>query len=382
MLCRCAPLAGYACWLLTLWYCYGTLAVLPVKMADLPDERGIDAKYFAKNLRLLPHLYLAGDTNRMTLGYFCIGGLDLLGALDANITPDQKRAWIDWIYAQQVHPSDKFPAGSGLCGFRGSPFSGAPHDPQHSTAVHEGDGGHLTMTYTALVLLLMLGDDLARVNADAIVTSMRCLQSEDGCFSPTVGSDERDMRFLYCACVVSYLLSDWRGMDKAKALAYIKASRAFDFGYGQGPGRESHGGSTYCAIASLWLMGLVDEGVENKDRTIAWLLSRQESGFQGRINKPPDTCYAFWVGAALEMLDAYKSFVDTDAVKAFMATTHSSYGGYGKLPGAYPDVMHSYMGFAGLAIAGASGLPKIVVALGITCTVFDFWKTLSTGKAV
>ena len=32
-----------------------------------------------------------------------------------------------------------------------------------------------------------------------------------------------------------------------------------------------------------------------------WCLVRQKSGFQGRPNKPVDTCYSFWVGASLKV---------------------------------------------------------------------------------
>ena len=49
------------------------------------------------------------------------------------------------------------------------------------------------------------------------------------------------MRFLYCACAISYLLDDWSGVDVGKAVGYINASRSYDFGYAQGPGEESHG---------------------------------------------------------------------------------------------------------------------------------------------
>jgi geranylgeranyl transferase type-1 subunit beta len=40
-----------------------------------------------------------------------------------------------------------------------------------------------------------------------------------------------------------------------------------------------------------------------KKKIIRWCVQRQElSGFCGRINKPEDTCYAFWVGASLKVL--------------------------------------------------------------------------------
>ena len=32
------------------------------------------------------------------------------------------------------------------------------------------------------------------------------------------------MRFIYCACAVCYMLGDWRGLDKEKAVQYIKNS--------------------------------------------------------------------------------------------------------------------------------------------------------------
>jgi prenyltransferase beta subunit len=42
------------------------------------------------------------------------------------------------------------------------------------------DCGHIAMTYTALLTLLILGDDLSRVNKSAILAGLRQLQLEDG----------------------------------------------------------------------------------------------------------------------------------------------------------------------------------------------------------
>jgi prenyltransferase beta subunit len=47
-------------------------------------------------------------------------------------------------------------------------------------------------------------------------------------------------------------------------------------------------------------------GPDNTD-TIHWLVYRQSTkeeqkgGFNGRVNKPTDTCYSFWVGGALDV---------------------------------------------------------------------------------
>lgn len=63
------------------------------------------------------------------------------------------------------------------------------------------------------------------------------------------------------------------------------------------------GGSTFCALASLVLMNKLNDcftpmQIEKLKR---WCLVRQKNGFQGRPNKPVDTCYSFWVGASLKV---------------------------------------------------------------------------------
>ena len=42
------------------------------------------------------------------------------------------------------------------------------------------DSGHIAMTYTAIASLLILGDDLSRVNKTAVLTALRSLQQDDG----------------------------------------------------------------------------------------------------------------------------------------------------------------------------------------------------------
>lgn len=96
------------------------------------------------------------------------------------------------------------------------------------------------------------------------------------------------------------MLNDWSGIDIPSAVKFLHASQSFDGGFGQCPGQESHGGSTYCALASFWLLGEI-HNVKKKEILIEWLLHRQELGFHGRINKPDDTCYAFWIGASLDV---------------------------------------------------------------------------------
>ena len=81
------------------------------------------------------------------------------------------------------------------------------------------------MVYTALANLLILGDDLSRVNRKAVLAGVRNLQLENGSFRCTAGGGESDMRFVYSASAVCYILQDWSGMDMDKAVEYIKRSQ-------------------------------------------------------------------------------------------------------------------------------------------------------------
>jgi geranylgeranyl transferase type-1 subunit beta len=116
------------------------------------------------------------------------------------------------------------------------------------------------MTYTALATLIALGDDLSQVHKESIISSLRNLQRPNGSFQAVGGmGSECDMRFLYCACAISYMLDDWTGVDTDKAVSYIKSCVSFDGAIALLPGREGHGGSTFCGVASLVLMDKVDD---------------------------------------------------------------------------------------------------------------------------
>ena len=56
------------------------------------------AKYFLRCLELLPAPYASLDTNRLTVAYFCVSGLDVLGCLERVDAP----RIITWIYSLQA----------------------------------------------------------------------------------------------------------------------------------------------------------------------------------------------------------------------------------------------------------------------------------------
>jgi len=75
-----------------------------------------------------------------------------------------------------------------------------------------------------------------------------------------------------------------------------------------------------------------------------WCLMRQDGGFHGRPGKPSDTCYSFWVGATLELLEFF-DFSDAEQNKTFILNTQDMIiGGLAKFENARPDPLHTYLG--------------------------------------
>ena len=47
---------------------------------------------------------------RITIAYFCLSGLDLLGVLEVNTSKDDRRGWIEWIWSLQARKTS-----NGVC---------------------------------------------------------------------------------------------------------------------------------------------------------------------------------------------------------------------------------------------------------------------------
>jgi len=328
-------------------------------------------KFFARTLAVLPNAMASLESSRVTLVFFAVSGLDVLGALDRVIGPQHRHEIVEWVYSLQVPRSDR--PEEFRHGFRGGTFFKTPEGEEKAgkgNGLEYADGGHLAMTYAALATLLILGDDLGRVDKVSILEGMRKLQQADGSFIASVEADECDMRFVFCASTICYILDDWSGMDVDKATDFIVKSVNFDGSIAQGPGLESHGGSTYCGLASLALMGRLETALTQKQRRniLRWCVFRLHQGFQGRPNKRDDTCYSFWVSAAIRLLcnDLENDLQGQKAVTAsfgklcakshkFVLNTQDSIvGGMAKWPSnaTSPDPLHTYMGLSGMALFG------------------------------
>lgn len=334
---------------------------------EFETERHV--RYLEMMMERLPYHYESQEINRLTLAYFVISGLGILGALD-RVDKDQVASWV---LSFQAHPRTKSDLEDGqFYGFYGSRTSQFTTDDGE---VLSHNCSHLASTYSAVAILKIIGYDLSNINSEVISTSMRNLQQPDGSFMPIHFGAESDLRFVYCAAAICFMLNNWSGIDKERAKDYIIQCQSYDGAFGLVPGSESHGGATYCAVAALQLMGFINCDSSSKpaksmviDVTllVEWSLQRLgvDGGFQGRANKPSDTCYAFWVGGVLKILGSYH-FLDKAALRRFMLSCQSKYGGFMKFPeNVLPDLYHSYFSFAALSLLGEEGLKPLCVELG------------------
>ncbi|KAJ1840721.1 geranylgeranyl transferase type-1 subunit beta, partial [Coemansia sp. RSA 2708] len=306
------------------------------------------ARYFKHCLTMLPAETTSLDATRMTIAQLCLVGLATLGRLEDTLPEKRRAEMVEWIYAQQI-PNGR----GGYGGFRGGSLFG-PHD---RCEYEPANSGNLAATYSALCSLLLLGDDLSRVDKQAVVGAIRSLQQESGTFAPHPGTTERDPRFIYCACAISTILGDWSGVDKDAATRYIVGCCNYDGGLTQMAFQESHGGHLYCCIAGLSLMGRLD-ALPSRQRTLQWALFRQSGGYQGRANKAPDVCYSFWVGASIEILGGH-DLVDSSTVVHFIQQCESTIGGLSKWPGYLPDPLHAALGIVGFSFHRPEQFPHI-----------------------
>ncbi|GAV68896.1 Prenyltrans domain-containing protein [Cephalotus follicularis] len=343
---------------------------------DEPSSSSVDlfdhdrhVVYLQMMYQMLPYHYQTQEINRLTLAYFAISGLHLLGAVDSV----DKEQVVSWVLSFQTRPRNKAQLEDGqFYGFHGSRTSQFSLD---DNGVSTHNSSHLASTYCALAILKIVGFDMLNIDTESILTSMRNLQQHDGSFMPIHSGAEMDLRFVYCAAAICFILEDWSGMDMEKAKDYILNCQSYDGGFGLVPGSESHGGATYCAVASLRLMGFIEDDLLSKGALssiidvpllLDWILQRQaaDGGFQGRTNKASDTCYAFWIGAVLKILGGHK-FIDNKSLCRFLLTCQSEYGGFSKYPRELPDLYHSYYGYTAFSLSEVPGLNPLCAELGI-----------------
>lgn len=120
-------------------------------------------KYFQQMVYLLSNHYTQLDNSRLTALYFVVVALDMLQELDRVPRADV----IDFIYIHQLIPKDENEITRGNFGFTGGGFVGREGE-KTLLSLRSYQVGHLAMTYTALMVLLTLNDDLSRIDRHSI----------------------------------------------------------------------------------------------------------------------------------------------------------------------------------------------------------------------
>ncbi|CDR44778.1 hypothetical protein NBRC10512_005877 [Rhodotorula toruloides] len=357
------------------------------------------ALFALRHAKYLPTPYQAEDASRMTLAYFCLASLALipastvstadpsLSALQVLLKPTQREGFIDWVYEQQTAEG----------GFRGSDSLAAARHPiaeaePSTSAVSSLDPPNLIQTYTALLILGLLDDTFERLDRQGLLRFIGACQTSDGSFLQFPGCSEAgDPRSTYSAFAVASMLDDWSTIDVNLGLYFLNCCRRYEGGFAQRPGLEANAGPTYCAIASFKLASRLADLAEPHS-LLRWLIDRQirppppepsdssdedeeqerrgpvrdpndAAGFQGRVNKPTDACYSFWnMGAISLLLPAIAPDLSIEDVLDpaldrtwLLDCQHKVFGGIAREPGARPDVYHTYLSLAALALGDADG---------------------------
>jgi geranylgeranyl transferase type-1 subunit beta len=390
-------------------------------MEEPKFRKELHIKYWSRCLKsLLPNAYTSTDSSRMTLAFFILSALDLLGASSETISEDDKKAFGTWILHCE-HPNGGF-CGSPNHRYRDKHY-GEPHQPEIAPA-------NLAATFFALLALGLLGG-IRRAWRLKCLRWLKKLQRDDGSFGEFLGRDGsvqggRDMRYCYLAASVRWMCKgdlgplgkgegEYEDIDVANLVKHIQSGQTYDGGFAESSRHESHSGYTYCAIAALAALDQMDATKSSHNSPIdasmavRWLLSRQVEfsermengypddvhdggvlaaaelsaiskisihepihlGFNGRLNKDVDTCYCFWNCGSLETLGK-GGLVDYDSVRRFLLVdTQHIIGGFGKAPSEPPDIYHSYLGVATLAMMNEPGVKPLDPVLCVSAELRD-----------
>lgn len=303
-------------------------------------ESSKHVRFLERFLDVIPSSLEDLDSNGMAILYFCVCGISLLEDMP------KKKVCINHIY-RHLHASKR--------GFRGSLI--------YTLESSQYDPPNLSATFFALSVLLTLDEDITKsINRKALMEYVISCQAQDGSFRPFVDGEgtpfgDSDLRYCLIAASIRKILYFSEpppcgiDIDLDKLERYIHSTVAYDGGLSGSKLGESHAGLTFCGLTALSLIGRL-EG-KNWDKTVDWLLHRQaegDGGFNGRLNKPSDSCYCFWAVGSLKL---FNTEADTEAVKRFLLQDcqNKMVGGFTKTAQeSQPDPYHTFLSLATLSM--------------------------------
>lgn len=243
------------------------------------------------------------------------------------------------------------------------------NDKIESCIVDDGRGGiagganqvgHLASTYAAVLTLLLTKNTgtLLKIR-DNLYTWIMSLKRKVKYGSSFIMHElgEYDTRSTYCALVISSLLNIMTPELIEGVQDWIVSCQTYEGGFAGVPHTEAHGGYTFCAFASLFIINKDPQAIIEQikfDKFIRWCIERQtyEGGFSGRTNKLVDACYSFWIGALTPMVEVLHQphAISRVALKNYiLRVAQVESGGFRDKPGKLVDFYHTNYTLCGLS---------------------------------
>ncbi|KAI4838578.1 protein farnesyltransferase subunit beta [Plasmodium brasilianum] len=166
---------------------------------------------------------------------------------------------------------------------------------------------HIATTYATVCVFIYLHDEennfLSFLDKKKLHTYILKLKCKDGSFR-VHKNGEIDMRGTYCAISICSMCHILTNEVKKNVEKYIMSCQNYEGGFTSEKFQESHGGYTYCALATLCILGKIKK--INLNNLMIWLINKQgnlEGAFMGRTNKLVDACYSFWIGSIFFLIN-------------------------------------------------------------------------------
>lgn len=235
-----------------------------------------------------------------------------------------------------------------------------------------GQLGHVASSYCSLLALSFADSPefWSQLDRKQIYSWLiKDLKQEDGSFIMHLNG-EKDTRAVYCALTVASMLNIVTPELIESTCKWISKCQTYEGGFAGLPNNEAHGGYTFCAVASLCLLGdpfTMLTKYCNLDKLIEWTVAKQmsvEGGFSGRSNKLVDGCYSHWVGGVFPFLEIaiqgkiahknpkeYSSLFSRNGLQNYIlgCCQDTSRGGLRDKPGCRPDFYHTNYTLLGLS---------------------------------
>lgn len=229
---------------------------------------------------------------------------------------------------------------------------------------------HLAASYASIMALALTGNEetWSKIDRNSIKNWLLKMKNSNGSFL-MLNNGESDTRAVYCALCISSILNIIDDELKLNVIDWLIKCQTYEGGFSGEPGDEAHGGYTFCALASLFILMKPEEIVKsnlNLDSLIKWTVDRQyslEGGFSGRSNKLVDGCYSHWIGGTVALLEIlinyklnlnqekeYQPLIDRERLQNYILCCCQDKFGLRDKPGCKSDFYHTNYVLCGLSM--------------------------------